>query len=613
MSWATELYKTYEANYTGQLGDDSPPPISHDIIKIQVEVCIDADGNFASARVLADEECRTLVPVTESSAGRSSAVAPHPLSDSLSYLGMDFSTYQQKKNDIKKSQEKNEAYMEALLQWRNYEKSHPKIKAIYAYLSNGTLVSDLVRSGIVGLDEQKHLNGQKVAGNEYEKVMVRFKVFQPESLLFEGTWEDASLVANYIAYYNAQLCASGEKDTCEFSGEETVITWNHPKGVLQTAYGAKLVSANDRIGFTYRGRFDEPKKALALSYEASQKIHNALKWLLKRQGIRIAGNRYYVCWAINGKILPDPCNPFALLEEVCASGEEYRIKLRQFLNGYRTAFDDYEGIHVIGLEAATTGRLSVVYYNQFAAKDFFDRLELWGEGCRWYFGPNYVNTPTFYQIATRAFGHQMGESISLDDRILREQMQRLMDAMLNRQPVPRDIVRALYEKASTPLAYTATNRWRVLSTACAVINKNRSMENKEGEKDNMTLDSENRNRSYLFGRLLAVYEKLERVTYDQNEKRDTNAVRLQAAYVNHPMQSWKILENQVRPYFQKLSPGSREYYKNLIGEIVSLFEDVSNKEWMNQTLDEEYLLGYYLQRRELSKGKQSTTTETEEE
>ena len=124
----------------------------------------------------------------------------------------------------------------------------------------------------------------------------------------------------------------------------------------------------------------------------------------------------------------------------------------------------------------------------------------------------------------------------------------------------------------------------------------------------MKLDLENRDRSYLFGRLLAIYEKVERATYE-DETRDPNAIRLQSAYVNHPMQTWKILNDLLTPYFQKLKPGSREHYRRLISEITEqILEEDERK--LNQRLKETYLLGYYLQRAELYKKKTSQKEET---
>ena len=127
----------------------------------------------------------------------------------------------------------------------------------------------------------------------------------------------------------------------------------------------------------------------------------------------------------------------------------------------------------------------------------------------------------------------------------------------------------------------------------------------------MKLDLENRDRSYLFGRLLAVYERAERVTYDTGESREPNAIRLQSAFVNHPMQTWKVLEDAVGPYFQKLRPASREFYKKLISEITTLFSE-EDQEVMNQGLKENYLLGYYLQRAEFKKKEQSAKEQKEE-
>lgn len=153
-----------------------------------------------------------------------------------------------------------------------------------------------------------------------------------------------------------------------------------------------------------------------------------------------------------------------------------------------------------------------------------------------------------------------------------------------------------------------------MSTACALIYKyhyEHSKESQEGKED-MKLDLENQDRSYLFGRLLAVCEKVERITYERGENREPNAIRLQSAYVHHPMNTWKILNDLLRPYFQKLHPVVRENYQNLIAEIVTSFQEEDEKN-MNLELKETYLLGYYLQRAELIKNKKDKKEEQEDE
>lgn len=115
----------------------------------------------------------------------------------------------------------------------------------------------------------------------------------------------------------------------------------------------------------------------------------------------------------------------------------------------------------------------------------------------------------------------------------------------------------------------------------------------------MELDREFTDRSYLYGRLLAVYEQVERRTYDFDEKREPNAIRYQTAYAQHPATIRKVIEEQLLPYFNKLSVKDRTFYRNEI-------EEISNKismQNMNQQLDYLYLTGYWAERAELRKGK----------
>ena len=80
MSWLNELYFTYENQY-GVDNDCKTPlsPVAHMLAHAQIEITLDEMGSFAAARVLSKEEDITVIPVTESSAGRSSGIAPHPL------------------------------------------------------------------------------------------------------------------------------------------------------------------------------------------------------------------------------------------------------------------------------------------------------------------------------------------------------------------------------------------------------------------------------------------------------------------------------------------------------------------------------------------------------
>lgn len=112
----------------------------------------------------------------------------------------------------------------------------------------------------------------------------------------------------------------------------------------------------------------------------------------------------------------------------------------------------------------------------------------------------------------------------------------------------------------------------------------------------MQLNEAETDRSYLFGRLLAVLEKAERDTYDREEKREPSAIRLQSVFTNRPLDTFKVIHDALNPYFAQLPPPSRAYYKKLIGDIVCAIDD---PESANLPLESNYLFGYYLQRKAL--------------
>ncbi len=618
MSWMNQLFKTYENNIGKEQTEIRLTPVAHMNFNAQIEITLNQAGEFQGAVAIEKTDAATLIPVTEASAGRSSGIAPHTLCDTLSYLAGDFSSYCETDKEQKTSEKKFQSYMDSLQKWMESPWSHPRIEAIHRYLSKKTTIADLKQSQLIELTETGSFSSNKISGQPYEKALVRFRVLGPDPE--DRTWMDRTLIQAYTQYYLATQ--QGRTDICYFTGMEQTVSENHPKGIVAANYGAKLVSANDAQGYTYRGRFQNAEQSYALSYEASQKIHSALTWLTKRQGETVGtqDKRTFICWSPEGKKTPSLLDGFGLPEEEDAPTTDvsYRRQLRKTLMGYQDQFDETDTVVIMGMDAATTGRLSVTYYHELLASDFLERVRYWGETCRWNYvkftskkQPYYaVETPIFRRIAECAFGRERSNYIEADDKVLKEQTQRLVKCMLEKQPIPFDFVRALTIRASTPMAYSRGNRERVLSTACAVISKYYFEKNSQqkGASDDMKLDLNNHDRSYLFGRLLAVCEKVERSTYQQGENREPNAIRLQSAYVNHPLQTWKTLEGLLNPYFQKLYPGSREYYRQLISEIIVSLQD-SDQNMLNQGLKETYLLGYYLQRDALNKKKEAQEEE----
>ena len=230
-----------------------------------------------------------------------------------------------------------------------------------------------------------------------------------------------------------------------------------------------------------------------------------------------------------------------------------------------------------------------------------------------------------YEIINYAFGNENKQAGSrgfnqmvINDKLLKEQVQRLICCMLNQQPFPQDIVHALFLKASAPQANSYWVHERILSTACAAVLKRQHdlIRNSQSilvkkEDDKMTLDLNNKDRSYLFGRLLAIAEYVENYAYviSAQEKRQTNAMKYQTAFVHHPMKTWMILEDALKPYYRKFTD-EYEFKKN-IDSILEILRDEDEK-YLNQPLNENYLLGYYLQRIELYKKSKKDEKKEEE-
>ena len=329
MSWTNQLYKTYEENIGKDVGGGvRMTPIAHMNAKAQIEVLLDLNGMFQSARVLDKEDSVTLIPVTEASEGRSSGIAPHALCDTLSYIAGDFAQYCETDKQKKNAREKYECYIENLKKWAESEYSHAKVRAVYTYLLKKELIADLYRAGIITLKEDRTFDSRKIAGQPYEKALVRFR-FLGAAPGQDGSWSDPSLIRAYTAYYQSIL--PGRRDICYFAGKEEMTSENHPKGIVAANYGAKLVSANDAQGFTYRGRFQTADQSYALGYEASQKIHRALTWLVNNKGA-YAGTkdrRMFVCWDPQGRKTPDIFEEFGLIGRGGAGGGRLQGKADQ--------------------------------------------------------------------------------------------------------------------------------------------------------------------------------------------------------------------------------------------------------------------------------------------
>lgn len=563
-----------------QEGKETLAPIGHIMAKATLRITIDPFGAFLSAQPV---EEKIPIPVTEESSGRTSAPVAHCLCDQVGYVGAENAA-------------RHALYLEQLQKWVDSPYTHPKVEAVLRYAQKGTVRRDLETAGLKA--EEKDMICWSVIGLADEDGSV---------------WTDRTVQKRYIDFYLSEI-ARRDRVLCMVTGEEAVPATQHLKGVVSLNGNAKLISANDTANFTYRGRFLNDAESLSVGYEASQKAHNALKWLVATQGVR-QGGRTFLCWNPKGKQAWDPFTALCSAESKPADLEQYRRKLFETLTMCRRAIPEQETVIFCAFDAATTGRLSVDYYSEFSSKDFFDRLEHWDTTCVWYNGSGAVAAPSLKRIVLNAFGlPRSGKSPELDDRVFAQQMQRLVLCRVEKKVFPMDVMRAIVQKAGNMQIYTpGVSRNTLLATACAVVKKYRFDRFKE--EWSLALEKDNQDRSYQFGRLLAVLDKAEGdILHKRGEDRDTNALRMQSVFVRRPAYAAKVILDQLKTaYYPRMTPGSRVFYEQLIGEIYEKLSDCCTPQEFNAPLKETYLLGYYLQRNDLFKKKENTENTEESE
>ena len=602
MSWTDELYKIYEYNCDREFGENEPVmlPVAHSTANAQIELMIDLEGNFKGAKAVEKSDAVTVIPATEDSATRSSGICAMPFADKLIYIAGDYSTYADGKKADNSGHFIN--YMNQLRKWMAGEYSHPFVRALYMYLDKKCLISDLVRADVIKTDEVsgKFKEKEKISGIAQEDSFVRIIIFTNDSVV--ETWKDRSLQDSFISFNSSLM---GEKQLCYASGECVPSTYKHPSKIRNSGDKAKIMSTNDESGFTYRGRFADKEQAVSVGYEYSQKIHNALRWLREKQGRNI-DSLTVIVWASAMQDIPDSSESFfddsffddlsdEKQEDIPSTMPMYMDMLNKRIFGVREKLEPNTKVMIMGLDAATTGRINISMYSELESSRYLANIEKWHSETAWlrFYGKSkkkMINSFSVYDIIRYAFGTEQGAFVDCDKKLMRDNILRLLNCITNGAKLPSDIVYALYQKASNPLAYDNNyNHRSVLETACGMIRKN--IIDRKGDVS-MAYDPSITDRSYLYGCLLAIADKAESEAYDEQERnvRVTNARRYWNAFSQRPYMTWGVIEERLRPYMDKLGKSQVKYSK-WINEIVSKMDE---KIFMNNSrLEPLYLLGYH--------------------
>ncbi|WP_187374114.1 type I-C CRISPR-associated protein Cas8c/Csd1 [Murimonas intestini] len=592
MSWFKTLADTYDniseiVGIPDENGNILLPPNHTTKSNSDVCVVINSDGTFRHASL---SKLTIPIPCTNNSESRAGkANFPHPLHDQIEYLATD--------------EKKREKYLLQLSEWSSL---HPKVEAVRKYITNNTLIEDLQSCNI------------KIS----DKLFIRFSVVIPDDLK-ANLWEDKTVSEAWQKY--CQREQSEKTELCYVTGRLLPSTDKHPKNINTLSANAKLISSNDNDNFTYRGRFNKNTPANVISIEASHKAHAMLKYLIATQAYK-CGSQAIITWSIDsGSAQPGIFeDSLGIYESTIKSERDQLIKAQNVIDfnyakALRSAFKGYGNsqkiknnnrpIAIIAVDAATSGRMAVTFYKSLQENEYIERLINWHENCCWYFRyheKTYISAPSTDRIIAAVYGEPKGDGYL---KIKKQSRERVLYIIINGEKFSKGWLNAAVNHVSNPFSYSKAdggwdfNKWEAaLNTTCAIAKKYYLDIKEEFE---LNLDRTKRDRDYLYGRLLAIADRIEghaRYLQDKKsdiEKRPTNAVKYMSAFATKPFRTWEVIYRQINPYIQRLS--GCEGYQKEIDEIMSLF--IEGEYENDKPLNGKYLMGYSLERRALNSKK----------
>ncbi|MBF1996291.1 type I-C CRISPR-associated protein Cas8c/Csd1 [Serratia symbiotica] len=628
MSWIQRLYETYDA-CAGREPEGAEPlmPICHTTQQVQIEVVLDQDGVFKRASIIDKGVATTMIPCTESSGGRAgSKPVNHPFADKLQYVAGDFLAFggEVTSGFAAKPDEPHTSFLNDLRAWATSKYSHPKLKAVLSYVERGALVSDLISAGVLAINSDGRLmkswQGSKDATPAIFKVIqqtqtpedafVRWRVEEIGNPV-SATWEDTALIAAWVKYYQSVQIMRGY---CMAVGTEMALAVQHPAKLRHGGDKAKLISSNDTTGYTFRGRFLGADEAVSVGFEVTQKAHNALRWLIPRQGSRNS-EQVIVSWAVTGQPIPDPfASTLALLgiepaetsilSNPADTAQSFALQLKRAIAGYGAKLEPSTDIVVMGIDSATPGRMGITFYRELKGSDFLERIEAWQTNNAWpqYFSENkkFIGAPAPRDIAEAAYGYR------LDDKLSKATVERLLPCIIDGAQLPYDLVTKTTRRASNRMGLNHQEWEKCLGIACALFKGYHQPRSYQ-----MTLEQDRITRDYLYGRLLAVAEHIEsRALCVAGEKRDTTAARLMQRFADRPYSTWRTIELSLAPYKTRLRIQREGFLfgmEKLLDEVMVFFQ--SDDFTKDSPLTGEFLLGYHCQRQALRSGNAASTEE----
>ena len=563
------------------------------------------------------------IPVTQESLSRARESHPHPLFDQREYV------FPIIDDGTQKATKKNTQYKTLLREFVESGSAPAFVMAVWRYVS----------------DDARNFEADLPEGTK-PKTPILFRV-EEFGVANSNLWEKPELFSAWHTFYTRKIKTESGLTLDFIGGGLDTVSQFHPKKISLAAGNAKLVSANDKSNFVFRGIFRHPDNcpkaeqtafkrrfgltdAVTIGYESSQKAHQFLRYLIAEHGIH-CGEQVIVPFAnrTGEKTLPAPpitdededwgedeitTTADVMTKLGANTGLDYAKSLGKALAGFTPdrLVEAHAPTAIAIVESATPGRLSITYYRELARDEYLKNVRRWHETCKWPIWrkakepgrPPFVvfGAPSFERILQAAFGWPKGTADTGYQKLKQRVRAQLIRSVFDNAPLPADFVSNAIRRASNPFAVTTNGKFdrnrflAALATTCALL-KHQHTNTKESF--DMSIDLARTDRDYLYGRLLGAADKLEEYALHKkdNSRLVTAAIRYMQTFAMRPFTTWTTIHDSLLPYKQQVKGcfADRE-----LQTIENLFESVESYK-DDSPLSGLYLIGYYHEREHIDK------------
>lgn len=672
MSLLTALLETYDFALAQNLVDNpklsvngmSLLPIYHSNKKSNgediFEITVDKNSQAVAGGFLS-KEVRVVFPVTEDSITRSGAqIAPHAICDELSYLSQEIDTA------------KNERFLQGIEELLAYEATNPceDFRIIGKYILKNNILEDVLKFYSKGrkyeLNEKFLLELTEEDGKTNVKSLDLNKVFITFKLEKQGagdiTLTNSKAIHHFYIQYVRDKNSTKELVYCDLTGNLEYCVERH-RGIIGNA---KMISISNHDE-TYYGRLKKGGDIYHIGYEASQKVHNMLKYLLDNSSHAgyIGEGAYVVNWlaheldkggikflsdlqqdSIANRDMPDEEfedeDEFEEIPEATMAelgGGPSKV-LKNYFMGNSGAIDPTGNFYVLLIEKISNGRVSIKHFKKLPSSEAYERLSQWYDSIEWKHFKT-LKSPSCYQIVDFLYGYEDGEGkLKCEkDKLKRSQIERLIPCLLEGKELPKDMAKLAFSRLTKRQSYK--KQWdTALYIGCALFKKYKNNEyvihaEKIGEVEQLKESV-----SFYYGRLAAIYERVEiegvrardfqpdsggEEEKDKGKKfsRVTIMSRFFTQMIRMPERTAPVVHQRLNPYFQMLMKRDYArygYLNNLIAQIIASIGELKEAgKYKDEAINEDFYFGYYYQVNEFFKqhkkghSKDKDMTESENE